>query len=82
MSIIRISLDDVGTRGEHIMHMRDNWQLAADDLERRSSWLTDPESKLLNNLRIALTFVSEHLAKDFIDIETVITKESHVNKTR
>lgn len=71
-SIKRISLDDVGTRGEHIMHLRDNWQLAIASLEKRKNYLTLSEEKLLTNLTSALNFVSDHLAKDFIDIETTI----------
>jgi hypothetical protein len=71
--ISRISLDDVGTRGEHVMHMRDNWQLAADNLEKRINYLTEGEKHLLTELRTVVAFVSEHLAKDFIDIETTVS---------
>jgi hypothetical protein len=73
--IPRISLDDVGTRGEHIMHFRDNCQLAVESLEHRKSYLTESESTLLTNLTNALSFISDHLANDFIDIEQTITKE-------
>jgi hypothetical protein len=74
-NIKRISLDDVGTRGEHIMYLRDNWQLAVESLERRKNYLGVAEQKLLTNLISALNFVTDHLAKDFIDIENTITKE-------
>jgi hypothetical protein len=65
----RISLDDIGTRAAHIIRMRDNWQLAADVLERRSNWLTESEQKNLTELRIVIAFVGDHLTKDFINIE-------------
>lgn len=67
--IKRISLDDVGTRSEHIIHMRDNWVLAVETLEKRSSWLTDKEKKLLTDLRTVVDFINYHLENDFIDIE-------------
>ena len=65
----RISLDDVGTRSEHIIHLRDNWTLAAEALEKRSSWLTEKEKKLLTDLRTVIDFINYHLENDFIDIE-------------
>ena len=68
-SITRISLDDIGTRAEHIIHMRDNWVLALDALEKRKGWITDGEKRLLTELKIAVEFVNNHLEKDFIDIE-------------
>jgi hypothetical protein len=68
-SVIRISLDDVGTRGEHIIHMRDNWVLAYDALDTRKSWMTEKEKKLMADLKIVIDFVNNHLEKDFIDIE-------------
>jgi hypothetical protein len=49
--------------------MRDNWQLAADVLERRSNWLTESEQKNLTELRLVIAFVGDHLTKDFINIE-------------
>jgi hypothetical protein len=67
--ISRISLDDVGTRAEHIIHLRDNWVLAAEALEKRASWLTETEKKLLTDLKTVIAFVNDHLEKDFIDIE-------------
>lgn len=68
-SIQRISLDDIGTRAEHIIHMRDNWVLAHDALESRKSWMTEGEKKLLTELKVVIAFVNLHLEKDFIDIE-------------
>jgi len=67
----RITLDDVGTRGEHIVHLRDNWQIAADSLEMRVKWLTEPEKQHLTELRTVLSFIDDHLSKDFIDIERI-----------
>ena len=65
----RISLDDIGTRAEHIIRMRDNWLLAAESLEKRLNWLTEGEKQLLTELRTVIAFVGDHLTKDFIDIE-------------
>lgn len=65
----RISLDDIGTRAEHIVRMRDNWLLAAESLEKRLNWLTDKEKRLLTELRTVIAFVGDHLTNDFIDIE-------------
>ena len=67
----RITLDDVGTRGEHIVHLRDNWQIAADSLELRNKWLTVDEKQLLTDLRVVLEFMDNHLTKDFIDVERI-----------
>jgi hypothetical protein len=67
--ILRISLDDVGTRAEHIIHMRDNWVLALDTLEKRKGWMTEGEKRLLTDLKTVIEFVNNHLEKDFIDIE-------------
>ena len=67
----RVTLDDVGTRGEHIVHLRDNWQIAADSLELRTKWLTVTEKQLLTDLRVVLEFIDNHLSKDFIDIERI-----------
>jgi len=68
-SITRISLDDIGTRAEHIIHMRDNWVLAHDALEKRKSWMTESEKRLLTELKTVVDFVNNHLMNDFIDIE-------------
>ena len=68
-SIKRISLDDIGTRAEHIIHMRDNWVLAHDALDKRMSWMTEGEKHLLTELKTVIAFVNHHLEKDFIDIE-------------
>jgi len=65
----RISLDDVGTRADHIIHMRDNWVLAAEALKKRMSWMTEGEKHLLTELETVIAFVNNHLEKDFIDIE-------------
>lgn len=65
----RISLDDIGTRASHIIHMRENWQIAAESLETRFNWLNDTEKKLLTNLRTVIAFIGDHLTNDFIDIE-------------
>ena len=67
--ITRISLDDIGTRAEHIIHMRDNWVLALDALEKRKGWVTEGEKHLLTELKTVIEFVNAHLEKDFIDIE-------------
>jgi hypothetical protein len=67
--ILRISLDDVGTRAEHIIHMRDNWVLALDSMEKRKGWMTEGEKHLLTELKTVVAFVNHHLEKDFIDIE-------------
>ena len=67
--ILRISLDDVGTRAEHIIYMRDNWVLALDALEKRKSWMTEGEKHLVTDLKTVITFVNNHLENDFIDIE-------------
>jgi len=67
--IQRISLDDVGTRAEHIIHMRDNWVLAAEALETRKNWLRENEKRLLTELQTVIAFVNNHLENDFIDIE-------------
>ena len=66
--IKRISLDDVGTRAEHIIHMRDNWALAIESLERRIMYLTEGEKHTLTELKTVVAFINEHLTKDFIDI--------------
>jgi hypothetical protein len=68
-TVIRISLDDVGTRAEHIIHMRDNWMLAYDALDKRKGWMTESEKKLMVDLRTVIDFVNNHLEKDFVDIE-------------
>lgn len=67
--ITRIALDDVGTRMEHIVHMRDNWVLAAEALERRKSYMTEGENHLLTELKTVIDFINHHLEKDFVDIE-------------
>lgn len=67
--IQRISLDDIGTRSEHIIHMRDNWVLALEALEKRKGWITEGEKHLLTELKTVIAFVNYHLEKDFIDIE-------------
>lgn len=72
-TITRISLDDVGTRAEHIIHMRDNWILAAESLKKRTFYLTETEKKLLTELETVIAFVNYHLEKDFIDIERLAT---------
>ena len=68
-SIPRISLDDIGTRAEHIIHMRDNWALAVESLECRIMYLTESEKRALTELKTVVAFINEHLTKDFIDIE-------------
>ena len=68
-SITRISLDDIGTRAEHIIHMRDNWTLSIESLERRVMYLTESEKHTLTELKTVVAFINEHLTKDFIDIE-------------
>jgi hypothetical protein len=68
-TILRISLDDVGTRAEHIIYMRDNWVLALDALEKRKSWMTEGEKHLVTDLKTVIAFVNNHLENDFIDIE-------------
>jgi len=67
--VLRISLDDVGTRAEHIIHMRDNWVLALDALEKHKSWMTEGEKHLVTDLKTVIAFVNNHLENDFIDIE-------------
>jgi ethanolamine utilization cobalamin adenosyltransferase len=54
---------------DHILHMRDNWVLAQKSLERRSSYLTGNENKLLKDLQTVIAFINNHLEKDFIDID-------------
>ena len=68
-SIQRVSLDDIGTRAEHIIHMRDNWVLAAEALQKRMSWMTESEKHLLTELKTVVDFINNHLTNDFIDIE-------------
>ena len=68
-SITRISLDDIGTRAEHIIHMRDNWVLALEALDKRKSWMTEGEKRLINELKTVIAFINHHLENDFIDIE-------------
>ena len=68
-SIQRISLDDVGTRAEHIIHMRDNWVLALEALDKRKSWMTEGEKHLINELKTVIAFTNHHLENDFINIE-------------
>lgn len=80
--IERISLDDIGTRGEHITHMRDNWQRAADHLELRNSWLTGSEKQLLTDLRTVVAFIDDHLTKDFIDLERITDVEQARQETQ
>lgn len=67
--ILRISLDDVGTRAEHIIHMRDNWVLALEALEKRKSWMTEGEKHMMAELKVVIDFVNHHLENDFVDIE-------------
>lgn len=67
--MLRISLDDIGTRAEHIIHMRDNWTLSIESLERRVMYLTEGEKHTLTELKTVVAFINEHLTKDFIDIE-------------
>ena len=71
--VTRISLDDIGTRAEHIIHMRDNWVLALEALEKRPAWITEGEKRLLTELKTVIEFVNAHLEKDFIDIERSAT---------
>ena len=68
-TMIRISLDDIGTRAEHILHMRDNWVLAIESLECRITYLTEVEKHTLTELKTVVAFINKHLIKDFIDIE-------------
>ena len=72
-SIQRISLDDIGTRAEHIIHMRDNWVLAVESLERRIMYLTEGENHTVTELKTVVAFINEHLTKDFIDIERSVS---------
>jgi hypothetical protein len=71
----RLTLEDVGTRGEHIIRLRDNWQAALNNLQQRPTYRLDAEEKqLLTDLQTVLDFVDCHLEKDFIDIEKSIRK--------
>lgn len=71
----RLTLEDVGTRGEHIVRLRDNWQAALSNLQQRPAYRLDAEEKqLLTDLQTVLDFIDDHLEKDFIDIEKSVRK--------
>jgi hypothetical protein len=60
-----ILMDDVGTRLDHLAHLRDNWELAVEVLEKRFAYLCTPELATLTKLRNALELLDEHIVKDF-----------------
>lgn len=64
--MIEISMDDVGTRLDHITHLRDNWQGALDSLTKRhDSFKTVSERELIIKLQHAIELIEHHMTADF-----------------
>lgn len=83
--IDQISMDDVGTRLDHILHLRDNWQAALEGLRRRSrlSYVNKNETDLMLMLDRAITLVNCYLTEDFsiIPYATVINNLPKADRT-
>lgn len=60
----RKTMEDVGTRLEHLDDLRQIWQTGIDILERRS-WKTPIEYELIEDLKTCVLYLGKHMTKDF-----------------